>query len=341
MPRSLLLKYKSHHLLFWMLVFGTWYFFRAGDYPTEQMALTVTLVKVLDLALTVYITNYLLIPFLLYRKRYVLFGVSLLLLVVATSLAKMQLLLVVTGFSDQYNLSVSLRARIYDNIVPHFFLVIAGAAFRLMYDYGRLQKRMAETAREKAEAELSFLKSQINPHFLFNSLNAVYFLIDRNNEEARSALHRFSDMLRHQLYGTGADRIPVEKEIHYLQDYVALQKLRKDDRYEVSFRYGGDLSEIRIEPFLLLPFVENAFKYVSHSREKINFIRFDLHRQNGQLVFTAENSRDPVITTDPDSSGIGIANVRRRLELLYPNAHQLQIRDDNETYSVKLSLKLN
>ena len=280
------MKYKLHHLFFWMLVFGAWYFFRVGDYPTENMALRVTLIKVIDLALAVYITNYILIPFLLYKKRYIWFALAFVTLVASTSLIKMRILSGVTGFTWIYDLSQNLRDRIYDNIIPHFFLVIAGAAFKLMLDYGRLQKRMADIAREKAEAELNFLKSQINPHFLFNSLNSVYFLIDKDNVEARKALHKFSDMLRHQLYGVADEKIPLDREIGYLEDYVALQKLRKDEKYEVSFRYEKDLDGVVIEPFLLMPFVENAFKHVSHSRPG-NFIRFSIQHLNGNLLFHA------------------------------------------------------
>lgn len=322
-----------------MLVFGTWYFFRAGDYPTEKMGLEVTLVKLLDLAFAVYVTNYVLIPFLLYKKRYVWFVLAFVVLVASTSLLKMRILSNITGFTWIYDLSQNLRDRIYDNMIPHFFLVIAGAAFKLMLDYGSLQRRMADIAREKAEAELNFLKSQINPHFLFNSLNSVYFLIDKNNVEARTSLHKFSDMLRHQLYGVADAKIPLEKEISYLEDYVALQKLRKDEKYDVSFRYEQNVKGIDIEPFLLMPFVENAFKHVSHSRPG-NFIRFNIQRSNGSLSFKAENSIEANPSIKPGEGGIGLNNVKRRLELLYPGRHSLDISRDDETYRVNLTLKI-
>lgn len=340
MPRSILLKYKLHHVLFWMLVFGIWFFFRAKDYPTEQMAFNVTLVKVIDLALLVYITNYVLIPFLLYRKKYLLFAVIFISVVIASSLIKMNILGRVTGNPWMYDLSINLRARVYDNVIPHFFLVIAGAAFKLMLDYGKLQQRMAVIAKEKAETELNFLKSQINPHFLFNSLNSVYFLIDRQNVQAREALHKFSDMLRYQLYGVRDNKIPIEKEIGYLQDYVSLQKLRKDEHYDVRFECSEGIKGFSIEPLLLLPFVENAFKHVSHSKERVNFIRLEIHRENGSLHFLAENSKDPGEMIQEEDSGIGLANVRRRLELLYPGKHRLNIRDSGNAFKVDLELNI-
>ena len=193
-----------------------------------------------------------------------------------------------------YSLSGDLKRRIYDNVIPHFFLVIAGAAVKLMFDYSRLQQRMAETAKEKAEAELNFLKSQINPHFLFNSLNSVYFLIDKNNVKARQSLHKFSDMLRYQLYEMNGAKIPVEREISYLKDYVDLQTLRKDEHYSVSFNYSPQVSGFLIEPLLLIPFVENAFKHVSSHADKSNFVKLELSRSNGQLYFqpTIQKTRE-------------------------------------------------
>lgn len=334
-----LIKYKVHHLLFWMLVFGIWYFLRYDDYRVPGMAFRVTLIKVIDLALMIYITNYILLPRLFYRKRYFWFVLALVLLVVTSSITKMNILGRVMNAPQLYSLSGDLKQRIYDNVLPHFFLVIAGAAIKLMIDYSRLQQRMAEIAREKAEAELNFLKSQINPHFLFNSLNSVYFLIDKKNAEARESLHKFSEMLRYQLYEVNGARIPVEREIHYLEDYVGLQKLRKDDHYELSLEHSPEVRGFLIEPLLLVPFVENAFKHVSSHQDKPNYIRVAMDRRNGHFIFTTENTKDRSRTSDP-YSGIGLNNVRRRLELLYPGRHELNIDDKEEIYRVELRLEV-
>lgn len=337
---SPLLKYKLHHVFFWMLVFGIWYFLRYEDYAVPGRAFKVTLIKVIDLALMIYITNYLLIPRLFYKKKYGWFILALILLVLTSSVTKMNILGRIMNAPQLYSLSGDMKQRIYDNVIPHFFLVIAGAAVKLMIDYARLQQRMAETAKEKAEAELNFLKSQINPHFLFNSLNSVYFLIDKNNTEARQSLHKFSDMLRYQLYEMNGAKIPVEKEISYLKDYVDLQKLRKDDHFSVSLNYSPQVSGFMIEPLLLVPFVENAFKHVSTHTHGNNFIKLDLSRNNGQFSFSATNSKDEGKTTDP-YSGIGLNNVKRRLELLYPGKHELNIKDENGVYKVDLKLKID
>jgi two-component system LytT family sensor kinase len=335
-----LIKYKLHHVFFWMLVFGFWYFLRYQDYTVPGRAFLITLIKVIDLAVMVYITNYILLPQLFYKKKYGWFVLAFFLLVISSSVLKMNILGRIMNAPQLYSLSGDLKQRIYDNVLPHFFLVIAGAAVKLMFDYSRLQQKMAETAKEKAEAELNFLKSQINPHFLFNSLNSVYFLIDKNNVEARKSLHKFSDMLRYQLYEVNGAKIPVEREISYLKDYVDLQKLRKDEHYTVSFNYSPKVSGFSIEPLLLIPFVENAFKHVSSHADKNNFVKLELTRKDGQFIFSTENSKDKTKTTDP-YSGIGLNNVKRRLELLYPGRHELTIRDEDDVYKVDLKLKID
>jgi signal transduction histidine kinase len=336
---SFFIRYKLHHLLIWLLIFGAWFFLRYEDFALPSTAFKITLVKVVDLALMVYLTNYLLIPKLLYKKQYILFALAFIVLITTSSLVKMNVLGRIMNNPNLLSFSGNWKARIYDNVIPHFFLVLAGVAFKLMFDFIEMQKKMAEMAKEKAEAELSFLKSQINPHFLFNSLNAVYFLIDKENKEAREALHRFSEMLRYQLYEAGGNRIPVEKEIDFLKDYVHLQKLRKDDQYKVEFKAAADVKGFSIEPLLLLSFVENAFKHISHKQDAVNFVNINLSRSNGQLLFDVENSKEESASTE-SAGGIGLQNVKRRLELLYAGKYELNISNQPGLYKVNLKLNL-
>lgn len=330
-----LLKYKLHHLVIWLLIFGTWFFLRYEDYRLPQTAFTVTFIKVVDLAVLVYITNYLLIPRLLYRKKYVLFILVLIALITASSFLKMNIIGRVLNNPALLNVSGNWKARIYDNVIPHFFLVLAGAAFKLLFDFVQMQTKMAEMAKEKAEAELNFLKAQMNPHFLFNSLNSVYFLIDKSNKEAREALHKFSEMLRYQLYEANGNKIPVEKEIDFLKDYVHLQQLRKDENYRVVLNTSPAVTGFMIEPLLLVSFVENAFKHISHKNNN-NYVKMNLNRNNGVMEFEVENSKEEV--TAEKEGGIGLQNVKRRLELLYAGRYDLKI--DNRPDVFKVNLKL-
>ncbi len=340
MQNRALIKYKLHHLFFWMLVFGLWYYLRYQDYPTTRIAVEITLLKVADLALLVYITNYLLIPGLLYKKKYIVFTALFLLIIAASAVLKVFVMGEILKQPRLFSLSGDLKTRLYENVISDFFLVLAGAAFRLIFDYFKIQQRMTEVAKEKAETELSFLKSQINPHFLFNSLNSVYFLIHKDNADAREALHKFSEMLRYQLYEMNGDKIPVEREITYLKDYVDLQHLRKDEKYQVQFNCTADVKGFLIEPLLLIPFVENAFKHISHNSDNSNFVKMDISRNNGALLFTVENSREPGQKQNGKRVGIGLANVKRRLELLYPGRHELNIEETDKIFSVKLNLQV-
>lgn len=334
------IRYKLHHLLFWAFIFGLWYLLRHEVYPNESLAFKITFIKTLDLVLMVYVTNYLLIPYLLYRKKYVLFVLIFIGFIFGSSITKMYIIGNITNDPDTYNLFINFKSRFYDNIIPHFFLVTGGAAFKLMFDQLSLQRKIADMAKEKAEAELNFLKSQINPHFLFNSLNSVYFLIDKSNEEARQALHKFSEMLRYQLYEANGERIPIEKELRYLHDYVHLQQLRKDEKYKVKFNCGENVRDFSIEPLLLIPFVENAFKHISHKPGGDNYIKLDLTRRNGYFEFEVENSREKDIETTEQHGGIGMINVKRRLELLYPGSHELNVVATDTTFKVDLKLKI-
>jgi sensor histidine kinase YesM len=336
---NLFLKYKLHHVLFWAIVFIIWYILRVDDYSSPLKAFAVTLIKVSELALMIYVTNYVLIPQLLYKNKYAVFFAVFVIMVFTSSIIKMNILGRLVNNPALIHWTENLKGSLYDNIIPHFFLVIAGAAVKLLLDYGKLQQRMLETAREKAEAELNFLKSQINPHFVFNSLNSVYFLINKENTGAREALHKFSEMLRYQLYEAGGSKIPIEKEIHYLKDYMDLQQLRKDEKYSVEFNCAHDVKEFSIEPLLLVPFVENAFKHISHHTHERNFVKVNMLRVKNHFIFSVVNSWEEQAGTERQG-GIGLQNVKRRLELLYPGKHELKIDDSNGQFSVQLNLEL-
>ncbi len=335
-------RYKLHHILVWALVFGVWYFLRYQDYSTVGKALTVTLIKTVDLATMIYVANYILVPRFLFGKRYLLFAVLFIAMILLSSVAKMYIIGTLLNNPALLNISANIKSRIYDNVIPHFFLVTAGVAIKLLIDYLRLQNKLIEVAKEKAEAELNFLKSQINPHFLFNSLNAVYFLIDKKNIAARNALHKFSEMLRYQLYECNGETIPIEKELNFLQDYVDMQKLRLNANTNVQFNYSSDVKNFSIQPLLLMCFVENSFKHLSHyTHGKQNQITIDVTKQNGQMQFLVYNTVDEEKPVVKGHEGIGLINVKKRLALLYPGEHELSITQQDNSFKVDLKLAIN
>ncbi len=331
-------KYWLYHVLFWVLIFGTWYFFRYDDYYSVSEAVQVTLIKVIFLAGLVYVTNLLLLPVFLYKKRYVAFGVLFVMMVFFSSALKMHLEGIILYGQENFKVWYSFKQRVYDNIIPHFLLVSTGAAIQLLYDYGNTQRSLASVTKEKAEAELNFLRGQMNPHFLFNAINAVYFLIDKNNRQAREALHTFSEMLRYQLYECNVEKINIEKEIEFLTNYVAVQKMRMAVNTAVSFKIDENFAAVLIEPLILLPFIENAFKHISHFDEMENFIHIKLGISEKEMTLTVENSTSFAQKHNP---GLGLANVKRRLQLLYPGRHVLIEEEKENLHKVILRLHLN
>ena len=337
------IKKISWHLLFWISLFGAWYFFRYDSFSTRALAAKLTLLKVADLALMVYISNYILVPYLLYRRKYFLFGLIFIALVFSFSILKMYLESLIMHNPGMFSLKTRFKARMYDNTIPHFLLVSTGVAFKLLLDHAKAQKRIGEIAKEKAETELNFLKSQINPHFLFNSINSVYFLIDKKNEDARNALHTFSEMLRYQLYECNGSRVSLKKEIAYLKDYISVQRLRKNKNLQLHFEVTGDENNTVIEPLLLIPLVENAFKHLSNFDDgKKDLINICLDTEGDNLVFMVENTVSKnTVKVIQNESGIGLNNIRRSLELLYPDKHRLTITNNGECFKTQLEIKLN
>ena len=146
-------------------------------------------------------------------------------------------------------------------------------------------------------------------------------------------------MLRYQLYECNGEKIPVEKEINFLKDYVDLQKLRTDEKYSVQLNCSPDVKGFSIEPILLIPFVENSFKHISHFRDsRLNEIKIDITRKNGEMIFSVFNTTENIEQQLKEEGGIGLTNVKRRLELLYPGKHQLEVEKKNDSFAIKLIL---
>lgn len=196
--------------------------------------------------------------------------------------------------------------------------------------------------KEKLETELKFLKSQFNPHFLFNTINSIFVLIHKNPDMASESLAKFSNLLRYQLYECNEQQIPLSLELSYLENFLELEKLRQDAQLEINTDIDplGSAS-LTIAPFILMPFLENAFKHVSQSKSAQNWIDLQLHIEEHTLIFSISNSIAPgqsAANALIDYGGIGLKNVKRRLELLYPGQYNLSIKETNNAFLVKLEV---
>lgn len=197
----------------------------------------------------------------------------------------------------------------------------------------------AELENLNLRNELELLKTQLNPHFLFNTLNNIDSLIFKSPSDASTALITLSDMLRYMIYETKQDLVPIEKEISHIKSYIQLQKIRFKNPEYVSFNYSENCKAIMIAPVLLLVFIENSFKY-SCKNDKFPVIEIKLYCTGNELNFYCKNYFNPGNTLHGKAGGLGLVNVKRRLALLYPGKHELKITSENDTFIVDLKIKL-
>jgi two-component system, LytTR family, sensor kinase len=201
------------------------------------------------------------------------------------------------------------------------------------------RKLRDELINQRQAGELALLKSQVNPHFLFNTLNNIYSLVYHKSDEAPEAVMKFSSIMRYVLYDSKEEKVLLEKEIEYLKSYIELQKLRIKEPDFVSLEVEGNTDGIFIAPMLLIPFVENAFKHAS--RDYLPGISIFLYSDKQQILFEVSNFKQKEVqTVEKPFSGIRLSNIRRRLELIYPGRHVLEIITENDQYKIKLLIQL-
>jgi two-component system, LytTR family, sensor kinase len=202
------------------------------------------------------------------------------------------------------------------------------------------EKMRDELEKERIATELGYLKQQINPHFLFNTLNNLYAISIKNPEITPEAILKVSSILRYTLYKT--DNLPafLKDEIEIINAYIDFQKLRSKNNLPVEYDLQGEVGEHKIEPFIILPLVENAFKYGMADLNN-SFIRIQITIKSGKLQFNVENKKNLQAVSDPEHSGIGLKNIERRLELVYPDNHIFSIDNSKETFSVHLEMPLD
>jgi sensor histidine kinase YesM len=221
-------------------------------------------------------------------------------------------------------------------MVTGFILGIA-ACIKVFKYFLVYQRETQELEYNSLKTELAYLKDQLNPHFLFNALNNIYVQTNKVSKEAGNSILDLSDLLRYQLYDSSKEKVYLKNEIAYLEKYIEFNKIRTSET-QMSFLVKGNPTNKVIAPLLLLPFVENAIKY-GVTNENKSFIKIVINVEGDDLIFTCENSKSKTISQSL-KGGIGIPNVKRRLELIYPNNHSLELIDSNEYYKAQLNVKL-
>jgi len=332
-------KYHIDHILFWVVTIGFHIYTKA--YLVEfvgwgQFALEI-IVRDALLAVIIYANFEYLIPVFAQQKKFIFYGVGLIICFTFYVLVKNTHDYYLTVFTGKPVLPIW-RYSFYNFSIALFYMAFSLALF-LSKEWYFQRERLRKLEVEKLNTELEYLKSQINPHFLFNSLNTIFFQIEKTNQEARNTLTKFSDMLRFQLYECNGHEMVLEREIHYLKNYVDLQRLRRDDRYTIEFITSGDSREFTCAPLLLMPLVENAFKYLSHFPEGNNRVTINITNDAKSMEARISNTKETRIVEHKEIGGIGLKNLKRRLELQYPEMHELEINDGKSVFEVILRIK--
>lgn len=317
------------------------------DYDTPFLPQFLATLLVTGLtAVSAYLSTNILVPRFLYHKAIRKFIGSLVLIVFINTIFTFFI-----GGAFYYELSgksIFRSTSVIQLIFTAFFItncivVTVSSAVQIIIDRFNMEEQLHVVENEKVTTELAFLRAQINPHFLFNVLNTIYFQIRKENSEARSSVEKLSEMLRYQLYECTTDMIDISKELAYIENYVAVQQLRMETGTDLQLKLPTEIGSFKIAPLLILPLVENAFKHISNfkdpSKNKLN-IAISLE-PNCQFVVNVVNTYNSLDRTNQlyNSSGLGLKNLERRLALLYPGKHSIIQKHNDITYETILKIQ--
>ena len=325
----------SAHLLFWVISFLLLFRLFTKDYNNGAVDVVYTFLFHLPLILVVYLNQFFIKKCLLKGGliTYVLSFLFLIFLGLGTHILVFEYLSKLL-IKDYYFVSLFSTAEIILYLLAY---LIFSLLIQLSLSWYKLKERQAKMEQKSKEIQLSALKSQLNPHFLFNSMNNIYSLISSADQTSRAYLIKLSDALRYMLYRTQEEEVSLVEEIEYLSNYIELEKLRLEDDTELNVTIHGKAENLKIAPLLLLPLVENIFKHTEKTNARIEIT---FHIENGTLRFESQNA--PVVSDNKNQDGgIGLSNIKKRLELLYANNYTFESYQSEGQYITKLLLKLN
>jgi len=335
----------SRHVIYWL----AWLLFYAITNSTYNNGSFLNWLELESMVMCVklpftYFLMYYLVPNYLLPKRYFLFFLNFLIFAIIGGVAIWAMFFhIINPWIFNYIGDHFWTGKIVYKILDLMYIASVPVVLKMYQRQTLQEKRATQLVEQKLGAELKILKNQLHPHFLFNTLNNLYSMVLMKHPKASDVVIRLSDMMSYMLYECERDLIDLEKEIENLKNYIELEKIRYGKRLDISFETGGDVKTKLISPLLLLPFLENAFKHGVEKNELSSWVRVNLWVKENTLTYLVENNI-PALDYEEASpkmqSGIGLSNVKKRLELLYPNQHELEI-IENETFLIKLNLNLS
>jgi two-component system, LytTR family, sensor kinase len=331
-----------YHILFWFGIYLLWIFvFRNYSFSLTK-TVSVKFCYLVFITADYYITIYFIVPGFLKKKKYAFF-----VLLSVGLIAFSALLRAIVSMQMSLHVFITIPPPAFgplylDSLVNIFIWVELFIMGKMIADRIYNQQQLALLEKERVKHELDFLKAQINPHALFNSLNSIYGHIDKSNQTARNILLKFSGLLRYQLYDCSEDKIKLEKELEYIRNYISFQQIRKEENLIVDTEIEIDKYNHTIAPLLLVVLIENAFKFVSNFTDKDNKIDIKVNVKDGFFTFNICNTTEhrQALSSILHPGGIGIVNLKRRLELLYRDKYEMAFKQEVDYYEATLKLQL-
>ncbi len=348
-PVNILLFVFIHSIVWVLLIIAPFLAFPLSlDIDTGKLALNILFVCFL--AATFYLNYFFLIPRFLTRRKILLFilfalAICFLFAISLDSLIKIFLLDFRPEPNPIHNPEFAPTNKMEPNGlmkgIPFAIIIILSTGFRMTQEWLKSDTKEKELENDKLKSELAALKAQINPHFFFNVMNSLCSLARKKSDDTETYIIKLSELLRYNLNDLSPDKVLVSKELSFIKNYIDIQHLRIPSLEPVEIVVNGNADSVSIEPMLLFPFVENAFKHGGGVGQPL-IVKLRLDVMDDSFLFLVENSVSPSRNSliDPDSFGIGQQNIKRRLELLYKNKYILDIKNENNLYSVSLNLQL-
>lgn len=339
------------HVVFWLILLAFYTIAMSNEYESISRLFIRNVILLLPQILAAYLLSYLLIPKLLFKRHLLLFGFLFFLSTYVFSvLARVLVVYIVEAMfreppfeqetifeiaTDFERLYKEFFHRVY---LPVFFFV----SIKLIKERSEERQKRELLEKEKIAAELNFLKAQIHPHFLFNTLNNLYTLTLQKSDKAPETVLKLSEMLDYILYKCKEETVSITHEIQLIENYINLERLRYGDRLEIDFETNVDNLNTKVAPLILISFIENAFKHGVSGVVGIPKIKITLKVKNTDLLFSVKNSKPEIIQNDYSKfkEGIGLSNTKSQLGLVYPERHTLDIIERKDNYLIELSINL-
>ncbi|HEY2349124.1 MAG TPA: histidine kinase, partial [Puia sp.] len=311
------------HVLFWMAVYAFWVVVFRSYSISLTKTMTIEFCYLIFITADYYIINYFIVPAFLFKRKYILFVTGLLGTILLSAWGRSVIALNMRVFYFHIPGKIDFPDLFLHSLINISLWILLITVGKMMIERLQAQSQLETLEKERVKNELDYLKAQINPHALFNSLNTIYGHIEKNNQVARNTLLQFSELLRYQLYDCAEEKVSLDKEIEYINNFISFHKLRKDENLVVGIDFGHIDANLQIAPLLLVVLLENAFKFVSNSSDKENKICIQVSTVGKQLHCLISNTKE-FQESDPGnkSKGIGVANLKRRLELLYKGKYE-------------------